>query len=174
MPNGNAKLNPPSNIADPIDVTEWVNFDMTSELPKEWTFIYGNNTPRASFYAESSGGGVKMDQLRKGLQSPAFTSWKKLEVRLKVSQVNGNSVNANNQKGKPSMLIYGYDKNANLIVQDEIAEGKITYQTKEVRFYLRNENLSYFEVRLNAFPYKSSQCYNFGIGGVSVKGWDYE
>ncbi|MBQ4182081.1 MAG: hypothetical protein II619_00765 [Bacilli bacterium] len=173
LPNGNLKLSAPENMASPIDVTNWVNFDMSEELPSYWRHIYGNNFTNASFYASSHGGGVKMDQLRKGLQSPILNTWKKLEVRITISSVNNNSQNVNSHKNKPIMLIYGYDSASNLIVQDEIAEGSINANTNEVHFYLRNESLAYFELRLNAFPYKGSQCYNFGIGGVSLKGWPY-
>jgi len=173
LPNGNLKLSAPENMASPIDVTNWVNFDMSEELPSYWRHIYGNNFTNASFYASSHGGGVKMDQLRKGLQSPILNTWKKLEVRVTISSVNNNSQNVNSHKNKPIMLIYGYDSESNLVVQDEIAEGSINSKTSELHFYLRNENMSYFELRLNAFPYKSSQCYNFGIGRVSLKGWPY-
>ena len=158
LPNGNLKLSAPENMASPIDVTNWVNFDMSEELPSYWRHIYGNNFTNASFYASSHGGGVKMDQLRKGLQSPILNTWKKLEVRVTISSVNNNSQNVNSHKNKPIMLIYGYDSASNLIVQDEIAEGSINSKTSELHFYLRNESLAYFELRLNAFHIKETRA----------------
>lgn len=112
-----------------------------------------------------------MDQAYKGLQSPFINSWNKIEVRLTISSVSNNSKKPD--KGKPTMFVYGYDQGSNLIEQGEISEGSITANTREVKFYIRNSEVAYFEVRLNAFPYKNSQCYNFGIGGVSIKGWPY-
>jgi hypothetical protein len=143
---------------------------MESSLPDYWSHIYGNNITNASFYA-SANGGVKMDQLHKGLQSPFINSWEKIEVRLSISSVNNNSKKPD--KGKPIMWVYGYNQNSQLIEQGEISEGSINANTKTVQFYIRNSNVAYFEIRLNAFPYKGNQCYNFGIGGVSLKGWPY-
>ncbi len=44
---------------------------------------------------------------------------------------------------------------------------------KEIKFYISNLEMAYFEIRLNAFPYKGSQCYNFGVSQISIKGWPY-
>ena len=171
LPCGNVKLSAPENKNSPIDITSWATFDMESSLPDYWSHIYGNKITNASFYASANGGGVKMDQLHKGLQSPFINSWEKIEVRLSISSVNNNSKKPD--KGKPIMWVYGYNQNSQLIEQGEISEGSINANTKTVQFYIRNSNVAYFEIRLNAFPYKGNQCYNFGIGGVSLKGWPY-
>ena len=172
LPCGNRKLPAPENKTSPIDITNFVKFDMESTLPDYWSYIYGNNITNPSFYATSHGGGVKMDQAHKGLQSPFFNSWNKIEVRLSISSVNNNK--AKPDKGKPIMWVYGYNQDSQLIEQGEIQEGSINANTQEVRFYIRNSNVAYFEIRLNAFPYKGNQSYNFGIDEVSLKGWPYE
>lgn len=174
LPIGNQKLDGPINEA--VDITNWVNYEVNSEMPDGFRHIYGNNWANASFYQENGNGyAIKFDQLYKGIQSPKLTPFKKIEVRLYINPVNNNSQNAKSQKDEV-LHIYGYDSKENLITTDYIEQGTITKQKEktELKFYLRNIDIAYFEIRMSAFPYKGSQCYNFGISKISIKGWNYD
>ena len=97
-----------------------------------------------------------------------------MEVRLSISKVANNS--QKKDVDEPIFHIYGYDITGQMIHTQYIEQGAITAQSegKEVKFYLLNEDVCYFELRLNAFPYKGNQCYNFGVDEISIKGWQYE
>ena len=174
--NGNKTVSGPENVNNPIDVTNWVNFDFYNSIPDYWSYIQGNNkvNSRGDFYAESAGGGFKFSQLYYGLQTPLLNTWKKFEVRLSISKVANNS--QKKDVDEPIFHIYGYDITGKMIHTQYIEQGTITAQSegKEIKFYLSNEDVCYFELRLNAFPYKGNQCYNFGVDEISIKGWQYE
>lgn len=108
-----------------------------------------------------------------GLQSPLLNSWLKTEVRLTVSQVHGNSQNANQYKDKPIFHIYSYDSEGYYLGMQTYEQQSSFANVTEIKFYIANPEMAYFEIRLNAFPYKSSQCYNFGVSQISIKGWPY-
>lgn len=172
---GNKTVTGPSNLKNPIDISDWVEFDLYDSLPEYWSYIMGNNKVKnASYYAPSAGGGVKFSHKYYGLQTPVITSWVKLEIRFHISSVNNNS--QKKEDDEPIFHIYGYDKTGKYIQLDYLEQGKITKQSEgsEVKVYVRNENISYLEFRLNAFPYKGTQCYNFGVDAISIKGWQYE
>lgn len=171
LPIGNTSVSGPKNTT-PADITNWVNYDFYNSMPSYWSFIMGNNkvNNNSNFYAESSGGGFKFAQLYYGLQSPLLNSWLKTEVRLTVSQVNTNSQKAFN---KPIFHIYSYDSNGYYLGMQTFEQQSSFANTKEIKFYIANPEMAYFEIRLNAFPFKSSQCYNFGVSQISVKGWPY-
>ena len=174
--NGNKTVSGPENVNNPIDVTNWVNFDFYNSIPDYWSYIQGNNkvNSRGDFYADSAGGGFKFSQLYYGLQTPLLNTWKKFEVRLSISKVANNS--QKKDVDEPIFHIYGYDITGKMIHTQYIEQGTITAQSegKEIKFYLSNEDVCYFELRLNAFPYKGNQCYNFGVDEISIKGWQYE
>jgi hypothetical protein len=174
LPIGNKSVSGPNNRT-PIDITEWTTHDFSSSLAPDWSYIMGNNkrTTGGDFYATASGGGFKFSQLYYGLQSPLLNSWLKTEVRLTISQFNNNSANQNQFEGKPIFHIYSYDKNGNYIAMQTFNQVNKFSDLKEIQFYIANPDMAYFEIRLNAFPYKGSQCYNFGISQIKIKGWPY-
>ncbi len=174
LPIGNKSLSGPNNTM-PVDITNWVNYDFFSSLPEHWSFIMGNNKKDTSsdFYAESAGGGFKFSRVYYGLQSPLLNSWLKTEVRLTVSQVFNNSQSANEHKNKPIFHIYSYDSDGYYLGMQTYEQQSSFANTKEIKFYIANPDMAYFEIRLNAHPCKSSQCYNFGVSQISIKGWDY-
>lgn len=175
LPIGNTSVSGPSNTT-PVDIAEWVNYDFSTTLPPHWSFIMGNNkkTTSSDFYAVSSnGGGFKFSKTTYGLQSPLLNSWLKTEVRLEVNQVHNNSQNVNQHKGKPIFHIYSYDKNGYYLGMDTYDQQNSFQSPKTIKFYLTNPDMAYFEIRLNAHPYKGSQCYNFGVNQISLKGWPY-
>lgn len=171
---GNTTVSGPTNTT-PVDINDWVYYDFSSSLPSYWSFITGNNKKTTSndFYAPSSGGGFKFSQLYYGLQSPLLNSWLKTEVRLKVSQVNNNSQPQNKYEGKPIFHIYSYDETGHYIGMQTYNKQNKFADITTISFYIVNPDMAYFEIRLNAFPYKGSQCYNFGISQISLNGWPY-
>ncbi len=174
LPIGNKKLDGPTN--EEVNIEEWVNYEVDNEIPTGFRHIYGNNFSSPSFYRENGNNyAIKFDQLYKGIQSPKLTPFKKIEVRLLINPITNNSQSAKSQKNEV-LHIYGYDKEEALISTSYIEQGTITKQKEnsEIKFYLKNIDISYFEIRLNAFPYKGSQCYNFGINKISIKGWPYD
>jgi len=111
LPIGNTAVSGPENAA-PVDISDWINYDLFSSLPEYWSFIMGNNKAErcSDFYAESSGGSFKFSHSYYGLQSRLLTSWLKTEVRLTVSQIHGNCDNQKQYDGKPIFHIYSYDE----------------------------------------------------------------
>ena len=176
LPIGNKTVTGPKNSKNPVDITNWVNFDLHDSLPTYFSYIQGNNkvNSRGDFYASSAGGGFKFSKLYYGLQTPVFNSWKKLEVRFHISSVNNNS--KEKDANAPIFHIYGYNLSGKYIQLDYLEQGSITVQSvgNEVKVYIINPDIAYLEFRLNAYPYKGSQCYNFGIDQISIKGWPYE
>lgn len=175
LPIGNTTVSGPSNEI-PVDITKWVDYDFSSSLPDYWSFIMGNNKKSTSsdFYAESSGGGFKFAKTYYGLQSPLLESWLKTEVRLKVSQVQNNSQSQSQYEGKPIFHIYSYDNTGHYIGMQTYDQRDTFKNITEIKFYIANPEMAYFEIRLNAYPYKGSQCYNFGVSQISLKGWPYD
>ena len=176
LPIGNKTVTGPENSKNPVDITNWVNFDLYDSLPTYFSYIQGNNkvNSRGDFYAPNAGGGFKFSKLYYGLQTPVFNSWKKLEIRFHISTVNNN--NKEKDTNAPIFHIYGYNLSGRYIQLDYLEQGSITVQSEgsEVKIYVRNPEIAYLEFRLNAYPYKGSQCYNFGIDEISIRGWPYE
>jgi len=86
----------------------------------------------------------------------------------------GKSDNQKQHNNKPIFHINSYDKTGHCIgmrIYDQVSKSSAV---KEIKFYITNPRMLYFEIRLNAFTYKSSQCYNYGISKISIKGWLYE
>ena len=96
-----------------------------------------------------------------------------MEVRLTVNQFHGNSQNAIQYKNKPIFCICSYDSDSYYLGMKTYEQQSSFVNIKEIKFYIANPEMAYFKIRLNAFPYKTSQCYNFGISQISVKGWPY-
>lgn len=182
-----APTNEPLEFKTSLSSDDWYEFSMIDDLPSDdWTFIYGNNcsrgdygsSPQPSFYSSNNNapGGLKMDQRWKGFQTPLFHhNGPKLEIRLDISQVN----NANDKPvtSVPTGYFFFYDKDANWLsnLDYKLVSGTITKNTDEVKFYVTGsgtENVAYFEFRLSALPYKGSQSYNFGLGGISIHSWE--
>lgn len=173
LPIGNTSVSGPKNTT-PHDITNWVDYDFSSSMPSYWTFIMGNNkVANGDFYAESSGGGFKFSHVNYGIQSPLLNSWLKTEVRLTVSQVKSNSQSVNQHRDKPIFHIYSYDINGKYLGVQTYDQQSSFANTKEIKFYIANPDMAYFEIRLYAFPYKGQQCYNFGVSKISIKGWPY-
>lgn len=196
LPCGYVKMDAPTNYPVTINTTydssDWFEAGFTDDFPNDdWTYIYGNacnkwpsphyaSTTKAFYsYNESNvkqyPGGLKMDQKSKGFQTPLFThEGEKLEIRISISQVNNNNDKA--QKGEPTAYLYFYNQDSDLIKTINIEEGSIKTQTagSYIRYYVTGNNvqdIAYLEFRLNQMPYVSSQCYNFGIGGISIHSW---
>lgn len=173
LPIGNTSVSGPKNLANPVDITDYTEFDLKSYLPDNFSYIQGNNKINhcSDFYAESSGGGFKFSHLYYGFQTSLFNSWNKIEVRLTISQVHNSSKQANKNK-PPFMHVYGYNKKGEFVHQTNIEQGKLTANTKEIKFYIENQpDVQYLEFRLNEYPFKGSQCYNFGVSQLMLRGW---
>lgn len=173
---GNKTITGPDNLKNPIDISDWQEFDFYNSIPAHWSYIQGNNkvNSRGDFYAESAGGGFKFSHLYYGLQTPVLTSWVKIEILFHISTVQNNS--KKKDVDEPIFHIYGYNNKGRYIDLTYLEQGKITKKQEgnDVRVYVRNIDICYLEFRLNAFPYTGSQCYNFGVDKISIKGWQWE
>lgn len=180
----------PKNYENPLtlkttlsaDNDSWYNNDFTSELSSNWRYIYKNacddgptnHKTSPNFYSDELGG-IKIANEGVGLQSPMFVhEGQKLEIRIGISSVNNNSKTP--EKGKDPLHVYFFDKNGNYLDKYAFKDGSINANSKnkELKFYWTEKatEVAYFEIRLNAFPYKGSQCYNFGIKSVNIKSWE--
>ena len=165
-------LTTPNNKNNPIDITDWKNYSFVEELPDGFTYIYGNNKATPDIYAD--GGGLVMDENegpRKGLQTPYFNTWNKIELRIKLGKFHGTSKSQN--KNDPVFTIDCYSESGSLIDTYYIDEINVS-DNSEVKTYIKNSSISYLEIRATNLPSKSNKVYNFGISGISLKGWIYD
>ncbi len=171
-PDGSVHLAPPT---DSIDITEWRNISFESSMPEGFLYISGNKafTPSLSYFY--SAGGIKMDENqkgKKGFQTCLFNSFKKIELRINIGKFYGTQKSA--VQDVPVFTIYGFDINGNLVATEVIDELSTNKANSYVRVYLRGEDIAYIEVRATNLPCESGKVYNFGITGISIKGWPYD
>ena len=170
-PDGSVHLAPPTAS---IDITEWQEFSFESSMPDGFLYISGNKafTPSSSYFY--SAGGIKMDENlkgKKGFQTCLFNSFKKIELRINIGKFYGTQKSA--VQDVPVFTIYGFDTNGNLVATEVIDELSTNKANSYVRVYLRGEDIAYIEVRATNLPCESGKVYNFGITGISIKGWPY-
>lgn len=186
-PDGSAHLDVPGNINDKFDISEWQNYDIAvkddstkgyyNQMPEYFGYIYGNQIVDTPDYYADDYGGVVMEikdynEMSRGIQTGMFESWVKVELRINFGDFHANS--KAQHKDRPVFTIYGFSQEGELVTTEEI-EDIDTTPGGNVRTYLRNENMSYIEIRATNLPKKSSsQSYNFGITGISLKGWQWE
>ena len=165
-------LNTPPNKNNPLDITDWQNFSFVEYLPSDFSYIYGNNKATPDIYAD--GGGLVMDKNegpRKGLQTPYFNTWNKIELRIQLGKFHGTSKSQN--KNDPVFTIDCFNSSGSLIDTYFIEEINVS-DNSEVKTYIRNSEVCYLEIRATNLPVKSNKVYNFGISGISLKGWIYD
>ena len=171
LPIGNVVVEGPSNISNPDEISTEKTYNMYSSMPSNWTYIMGNNKQpgKEDFYSSTAGGGLKFSHLWYGVQSCAFKTYKYTYVSFKVSSVNNCNDGASSA---PIFHIYGYDKDSNCILQKNVEQGAIKVSTKGnyVNVEIHNDQMTYFEMRLNANPSVGQQAYNFGISEVKIRG----
>ena len=100
----------------------------------------------------------------------------KLEIRLYFTGIFNN--NDKVDKDNPWITVYGFN-NERKIVQTKYVECPNNFyslknNSSPFHFYMSGENVTYLEIRFTAPPYKSSQCYNFGIKQIGFKAFPYK
>ena len=65
LPIEDATVSGPNNIT-PVDISDWVNYNLSTSLPDYWSFIMGNKKVErcSDFYAGFSGGGFKFSLIK--------------------------------------------------------------------------------------------------------------
>lgn len=181
-----APTNKPVQIITSLSDAQEYRYSLVEDLPDNWVYIYKNaasNGPTghhcsANFYSTDSGkpGGLKISDPYIGFQTMRFThSGEKLELRIKISQINNASDKP--EKNKDVSFLYFFDSDGKLIpnLNYTFNAGSIDSKTTELKCYVIGDNIKnvqYFEYWANAKPYKSSQCYNYGIGEITIKSWE--
>lgn len=171
-PDGSTRLSAPTVKHDISDYTE---FSFKDSLPDGFLYIDGNNAYKTTDFYKDSYGGLIMDENvkgKKGFQSCLIDSYKKIEIRINIGKFHGTM--KQEVRNVPVITVYGFDINGNIIDTQTIDDIDKNKEGNYVRVYLRGEAIAYFEVRATNLPYQSSQVYNFGIRGVTIKGWQYE
>ena len=177
----------PKNADNPInlkttlseDASSWYNYAFTDDIG-DFRFIYRNSCDdgetghktSVAWYGNEAGG-LKFTQNGNGFGSPKFThTGEKLEIRIGISQLTNNSETP--KKNKDTAYVYFFDTNDNYLGKYTIEEGSITSSTQQIRFYWTTNaaSVAYFEFRINALPYKNSQCYNVGVSYCNFKSWE--
>ena len=177
----------PKNYEEPYqlvttlsDTTTWSENDLKTDLPDGFRYVYKNSCDdgptghkcSADFYKNKEGG-IKIDRIGVGFQTMLFEhTGAKLEIRIGISQVNNN--NKKVEKNKDTAHVYFFDKDGTYLNKYVIKEGTISSTTKEIKFTWTEKasEIAYFEYRSVAYPYKSSQCYNYGISYCNIKSWE--
>lgn len=171
LPIGNRVIDGPSNLKSPDDIASEKVYDLYDSLPTNWSYIQGNNKVKTctDFYSDIEGGGFKFSHLWYGFQSSAFTKYKYVDFVVHLTAFKNKS---GTPEEKDIMHVYGYNDNEECILQKNLDNNVVSSDKKnsDITFTIANDNMSYFEFRLNANPHKGSQCYNFGISKITLKG----
>ena len=177
----------PSNKDNPVEIkttlssdsSSWFNTTFDGDVDNGYRYIYKNSCsdgPKSHKCGVStySNGSLKITEAGAGFGSPYFNhEGAKLEFRIGINGVYQNSEKPD--KEKDTFHIYMFDKDNKYLGKTQISENTITTSTTEVKTYYTNSNcaqVKFFEVRCNALPYKTSQCYNVGISYCNVKSWE--
>lgn len=179
-PDGSKLLPLPTSSLDEVWNENETLYNFQTSFPEGFKFIYGHqivNTPK--FYdSENNGWKITFPNTgtRLGLQTPLFTSNLKLEIRLYFTGIFNN--NDKVDKDNPWITVYGFN-NERKIVQTKYVECPNNFyslknNSSPFHFYMNGEGVTYLEIRFTAPPYKSSQCYNFGIKQIGFKAFPYK
>lgn len=167
------------------DASSWSNnsvFDLDDLKAANFRYIYKNSCDdgptyhknNGDFYAPSAGGGVQLSREGEGFQSSMFShAGAKMEFRFVVSKVANAS--GTPEKNKDMAHLYLFNKYGKLLDTYKMPTDSINTSSTQLKFYYTSEqciNIAYFEFRLITKPYKSSQCYNFGISECNFKSWE--
>lgn len=187
-----APTNSPVNIETSLSAAKKYEYSLIEDLPSNWVYTYKNaasNGPSGhhtspGFYSYNSSkkdeypGGLKITNPYVGFQSMRFTHCgEKLELHIGITQVNNASDSP--EKSKNIGYLYFFNGAGELIngLTKTIEKGVIEAKTKDLKFYITGsgiKDVQYFEYWAEAKPFKSSQCYNYGIGVVSIQSWERE
>ena len=178
LPIGNTTVSGPHNTTR-VNLDDYTDFSFYDSLPDNWEYIQGNNKVKnCSDFFENEAGGFKFSHLYYGIQSPLLKTYKKLEVRLYISQLTNSSKKADDTKD--IFHYYFYNSTGTCYSNYKVQKSETITHSQVgnfIRFYVTQSeipDLSYFEIRLNYYASKGSQCYNIGMDKIQLKGWDYE
>lgn len=172
-------INNKFTIGDMNNRTKLSTMDQDSVSPL-LNMIYGRNIVRASsikYYSSTEGGGINMHTNKNattyyGLQTHMFEdNWLKLELDIHIGTMKNNSKKVD--KDKPIFTINAYNDQGKLLrtyYRDNFDTGMMNH---DIRIYLDGTNVSYLEILNTNLPYKSSQCYNFAVLGITLTGFPY-
>lgn len=175
---GSKKLNPPTYRLSEVWSSEETKYDFTSSFPEGFSYIYGHKIlTNPNFYASIPSWKVPFpnSSARGGFQTPLFTSDKKIEIRFYIGEIANSSKKVDEKN--PFLKIYGFNQEGKLIRSYDFSSPSNFYSYRNsknpLRYYINGENIDYLEFRFLSQPYKSSQCYNFGIKEIGFKMFPY-
>lgn len=175
----------PSNINNKFSIGDMNNRTKLSTINQDsvsplLNMIYGRNIVKASsikYYSSTEGGGINMHTNKNattyyGLQTHMFEdNWLKLELDIHIGTMKNNSKKVD--KDKPIFTINAYNDQGKLLrtyYRDNFDTGMMNH---DIKIYLDGTNVSYLEILNTNLPYKSSQCYNFAVLGITLTGFPY-
>lgn len=169
----------PHELVTDNNTSSWWNNSLKDSLG-DFRYIYKNSCDDGvsghkcteKFY-ENDAGGLKFTDKGCGFGSPMFAhSGQKLQINLTVSQVNNAKGSPETSKADSIAAIYFFNSDESLVDKVYIANTKLNSKgTFTVYYTVDAPSVSYFEFRLRANPYKSSQCYNVGMSECNIKAW---
>lgn len=175
----------PDNINNKFTIGDMNNRTKLSTMDQDsvsslLNMIYGRNIVKASsikYYSSTEGGGINMHTNKNattyyGLQTHMFEdNWLKLELDIHIGTMKNNSKKVD--KDKPIFTINAYNDQGKLLrtyYRDNFDTGMMNH---DIKIYLDGTNVSYLEILNTNLPYKSSQCYNFAVLGITLTGFPY-
>lgn len=175
-PDGSRNMPIPCNRDSKIkignDNASMSSFSFKESLPDGFRAINGNNFTKGEIYNDGTGG-LRIDQAKKGLQTPMFVTNEKIEVRINFGRFHGQEKPINPDKNKPVMDVLAFDENGNLLRTHEIDELNDKNELKTLNFYMDGTDVAYLEFRLLQFAYNGTKGYNFSMLGVDLIAWPY-
>lgn len=168
----------PSN--EPFSLNEWEIFPFSdgseSFINEYWTYYYGtsvnpNNGVRGDKY------GVDLDYNTKGLISPLFDAWEKVEVNIDLYFIARTSSKYKPVANEPQFKLMQYDQNGNYLDVQEVYIDSSKVNANKTKYTLKldvyNNQMNYLDLKYNNSVEKSSKYYTFAISQISLKGWPY-
>ena len=163
-PDGSKLLPLPTSSLDEVWNENETLYDFQSSFPNGFNYIHGHQIVKTPKFYDNDEKGWKITfpntGARLGLQTPFFVSNDKVD------------------ENHPWITVYGFN-NERKIVQTKYVECPNNFyslknNSSPFHFYMSGEGVTYLEIRFTAPPYKSSQCYNFGIKQIGFKAFPYK
>lgn len=179
-PDGSKLLPLPTTKLEEVWNEKETLYNFQTSFPNGFNYIHGHQIVKTPKFYDNDEKGWKITfpntGARLGLQTPFFVSNLKLEIRLYFTGIFNN--NDKVDEDHPWITVYGFNNDRKIVQTKYVECPKNFYNlqnnSQPFNFYMSGEDVTYLEIRFTAPPYKTSQCYNFGIKQIGFKSFPYK
>lgn len=164
-----------------IDISEWKNYSFSNGSRgchnENWTYYY-NTSINPGGVERGDKYGIDLCEAKQRIESPLFSSWKKVEVRIKLRFVPRSSDRYKTVKNTPQLVISCYDEHRTKLGTEDIFIEKNRIPTNDedfytLKFYLYFNEMNQFDIEYSNSVEHSGSWYTYAINEISLKGWPY-